>query len=231
MGNRTADWAAHVGRERRRYEDGEARLPGLGDPDERQRQLTRMGNAAAGAGLALLMLGRREEAAEWLARAADRYRESFADAPPESWGRPIGAVKARVLAGDWAAAGEDARWALEVGAAQSASPIGRYAACLALLVLDRDEEAGALTESLRRRDDFPAEVAETLAALAATDGAAYTRSVAAVLRSFEARTEYLEDVPVADTVAVLEALAARRSLAAALDSPLLPASPRRDFAS
>src|SRR5207248_4373158 len=119
-----SDWAAHFERERGRYEDGDARLPGLGEPDGRQRQLTRMGNAAAGAGLALLMAGRRDEAAEWFARAAERYRESFPDAPPGSWGRPIGAIKARLLAGDWAAAQRDARWTLDEEAAGSDSPIG-----------------------------------------------------------------------------------------------------------
>ena len=74
-------WNAHVEREVARYEDGAARLPGLTDADDRQRQLTRMGNAAGGAGLALLMDGRREEAETWFARAAERYRESFPEAP------------------------------------------------------------------------------------------------------------------------------------------------------
>src|SRR5712691_4674435 len=122
-----SDWAAHFERERGRYDDGAARLGVLEDPDDRQRQLTRMGNAAGGAGLALLMAARRAEAVEWLARAAERYRESFPDAPPGSWGRPIGAVKARVLADDWGGAEEDAGWTLEEGAAVSGSPIGRYA--------------------------------------------------------------------------------------------------------
>ena len=58
-----------------------------------------MGNAAGGAGLALLMQGNRDEASEWLHRAAEVYRESLADAPAGSWGRPIGAMKALVLAG------------------------------------------------------------------------------------------------------------------------------------
>ena len=43
-----------------------------------------------------------------------------------------------------------------------------------------------------------------------------------MLESFETRDEYLEDMPVADTVLVLQALAARRGLAADLTSPLLP---------
>jgi hypothetical protein len=46
-------------------------------------------------------------------------------------------------------------------------------------------------------------------------------AVADVLHSFETRDEYLEDMPVADTVIVLQALAARRGLAAELESPLL----------
>ena len=86
-------WVDHVEREEERYLDGAARLPSLEHADERQRQLTRMGNAAAGAGMALLMLARLDEAVMWFTRAAERYRESFAEAPPASWGRPIGAMK------------------------------------------------------------------------------------------------------------------------------------------
>ncbi len=216
-------WDAAIDRERRRYTDGERRLPQLADPDERQRQLTRLGNAATGAGLALLMAGDPEQATTWLARAAERYRASYADAPAGSWGRPIGAVKARVLAGDWDGAARDAAWALATGCADAASPIGRYAACLALLVLGRDDEAAPLAASLRDREDFPGAVAEALAALAARDRAGYDGAVRGVLESFETRADYLEEVPVADTVLVLQALAARRDLAVALASPLLPA--------
>lgn len=217
-----AVWAEHIAREIRRYEDGEARLPPPEDADERQRQLTRMGNAAAGAGLALLMDGRREEALPWLARAADRYRESYPLAPQGSWGRPIGALKADLIAGDRCAAESDARWALDAGAAASESPIGRYAACLALLVLGRDDEAGPLARTLEGRDDFPRDVAEALRALASGDAQAYDRAVRSVLASFEAREDYLEDVPIADTALVLQALAAPRGLAVELESDLLP---------
>jgi hypothetical protein len=45
-----------------------------------------------------------------------------------------------------------------------------------------------------------------------------------VLESFETRDEYLEDLPVADTVLVLQALAGRRGMEANLSSPLLPGS-------
>src|SRR5204862_5669073 len=141
---------------------GEARLE-PSDPDSHQRQLTRLGNAAGGAGLALLMEGRRDEAAKWFARAAERYRESFPLAPPGSWGRPIGAIKALVLAGDWPQAEEAAAWTLEAGAAESDSPIGRYAAALALLVLGRVAEARRPADQLRIRHVVPGDVGHALA--------------------------------------------------------------------
>ena len=215
------DWREHEVREVERYRDGESRLPE--QPDERQRALTRLGNAAGGAGLSLLMQGRRADAAEWLGRAAVRYRESWDGAPPGSWGRPIGMIKARLLAGDLAGAEADARWSLEQGPAEAESPIGRYCAVLALLVLGRDEEALPLAESIGGRDDFPEPVAEALAALAAGEVLAYYEAVEDVLLSFESREGYLEDIPAADTVLVLQALAAARDLAAELPaSPLLP---------
>jgi hypothetical protein len=219
------DWAAHLAREEARYRDGEARLSAGGDEDDSdpwQRQLTRLGNAAGGAGLALLMQGDREQAAGWFARAAARYRESFADAPPGSWGRPIGAIKALVLAGDWPGAEEAATWALTTGAAESDSPIGGYAAALALLVLGRDAEARVHADAIRIRDDFPADVGDSLAFIAAQDVVGYAVAIESVLESFETRDEYLEDLPVADTVLVLQAFAERRGMAAELISPFLP---------
>lgn len=216
------EWAEHVEREIERFRDGEARLPDVDDADTRQRQLTRMGNAAGGAGLAFLMQGRPDDASEWLHRAAEQYRESMADAPPESWGRPIGTMKALVLADDWAGAEDAARWTLELGAAESASPIGRYAATLADLILGDDEEARPLAVSIREREDFPGDVADALATIAAEDRLGYVYAIESVLESFATRDEYLEDIPVADTVIVLQALAARRNVAAELSSPLLP---------
>jgi hypothetical protein len=218
------DWAEHARREDARYRDGEARLPEAEDQDSRQRQLTRMGNAAAGVGLARLMAGDTEEGREWFARAVERYRESYELAPPGSWGRPIAILKARILSGDWDGAESDARWTLEQGAGDAESPIGRYAATLALLVLRRDQEARALADGLRTRDDFPAPVADALTYIAAEDPLGYSDAIEAVLESFETREDYLEDLPAADTVVVLQAFAARREMAAELSSLLLPRS-------
>jgi len=208
------NWAERADAAIERYEGGETR-------ELDQRQLTQLANAAWAAGLALLMSGRSDEAAEWLRRAAQRYRESWDGAPPDSWGRPIAAMKALLLAGDDAS--EAARWALEAGAAQAQSPIGRYAGTLALLVLGDDVEARALGATLRDLDDFPQSVADALVELAGADRIDYSLSVDSIVESFEQRTEFLEDLPVADTVLVLQRLAEPRGLAVELDaSPLLP---------
>jgi len=194
------DWRERYERAAARYEAGEARAL-----DERQ--LVQLANAAWAAGLSLLMAGDREEAAEWLRRSAARYRESWdAGSATEAWGRPIGAIKALLIAGDDAR--EAARWTLEAGAVRAESPIGRYAGVLALLVLDREAEAGALTATLS--EEFPSDVAVALASLAARDADGYAVSIGAVRRDFETRDDFLEDVPVPDTVLALDALAARR---------------------
>ena len=189
-----------------------------GELDERS--LVRRGNVAYAAGLGLLMLGD-PDAADWLGRAAATWRESWRDG--ESWGRPIGAIKASLLAGDNGAAEDHARWALDAGAERSTSPIGRYAAALALLVLARWADARHVTDSLRERDDFPHDVADALAYISAHDVVGYAEAIESVVASFETRTEYLEDARVADTALVLDLLARRRGIELELpDSDVLP---------
>ena len=208
-------WGEQAARAIERYAGGEKR-------GRDQRQLTQLGNAAWAAGLSLLMDGRRDEAAVWLRRAAERYRESWeAGAPSDSWGRPIAAMKALLLAGNTADAA--ALWALGAGARDADSPIGRYAGVLALLVLGEDAEAGVDASTLRGRDDFPSAVADSLAAIAAGDREGFARAVEDVLESFEQRADYLEDARVADTVLAVQVLASRRGLEADLrESELLP---------
>jgi hypothetical protein len=215
-----ADWEERATRARERFEDGATRLPE--GPDEGQRQLTRMGNAAWAAGLSLLMLGRRAEADDWLVRAAETYRRSWPDAPPGSWGRPIGAMKARLIAGDLDGGRTDARWALDAGASASESPIGRYAAALALLVLEDDAAAAAIVPTLAGAESIPPAVTATLGALAAGDAAGYETAISELVADFEARDEFLEDVPVADTVLALQVLAAERGVVVELTSVVLP---------
>jgi hypothetical protein len=194
------DWRERYERAAARYAAGERR-----ELDERQ--LVQLANAAWTAGLSLLMLGGSDEAADWLRRSAARYRESwYAGAATDAWGRPIGAIKALLIAGDDAS--EAARWALDAGAAEADSPIGRYAGVLALLVLGRDEDAAALAAKVG--EGVPAGVASALGALAVHDGAAYRTAVSAVRQDFEAREDFLENLPVPDTALVLDLLAAQR---------------------
>lgn len=208
------DWNAAAAKAIARYEGGETR--GLD-----QRQLTQLANAAWAAGLDLLMADRADESAGWLRRAAERYRESWNGAPPDSWGRPIAAMKSLLLADDDAT--DAARWALDAGAAEAESPIGTYAGTLAYLVLRRDDDALTLGATLCERDDFPPTVARAVVAIAAADQAAYREAIEDLLADFEQRTDFLEDVPVADTVLVLQRLAAARKLAIVLRaSPRLP---------
>jgi hypothetical protein len=196
------DWREPYEHAAARYAAGETR-----ELDERQ--LVQLANAAWAAGLSLLMAGDREGGAEWLRRSAARYRESWdAGAATDAWGRPIGAIKALLIAGEDATGA--ARWALDTGAVRADSPIGRYAGVLALLVLGRDPEAGALSATLG--EGFPSEVAAALAALAGHDADAYGVAVAAIRRSFEQREVYLEDVPVPDTALALDTLASARGL-------------------
>jgi hypothetical protein len=171
------------------------------EPDERQ--LVQLANSAWAAGLSLLMAGDRDRAREWLRRSADRYRESWdAGDGTDAWGRPIGAMKALLIAGE--DANSAAHWALDAGAAEAESPIGRYAGGLALLVLGRDEQAAEVAATLG--EGFPGDVA------AAHEEDAYRAAVDSIRRSFETREAFLEDVPVPDTALAFDALAARRGL-------------------
>jgi hypothetical protein len=190
-----------------------------GELDERS--LVRKGNVAYAAALGLLMAGDADAAHEWFRRAAARWRESWRGG--ESWGRPVGALKASLLAGDEPAVRELAHWSLELGSATADSPIGRYAGALALLALDRWPEARHLSESLRGRADFPPDAADALAYVAAADVVGYAEAVEAVVMSFETRSEFLEGARVADTALVLDLLARRRGIEVPLpDSDVLP---------
>src|SRR6059058_1809309 len=182
------NWIPTAEEKKSRYEEQH------GDLDERS--LVRKGNVAYAAGLALLMAAD-PESSDWFRRAAARWRESWSGG--ESWGRPIGALKASLLAHDDASVEEVARWTLELGTATADSPIGRYAATLALLALERWPEARHVAESLRGIEEFPQDVADALAYISADDVVGYIEAVDSVIESFETREEFLEEMQVADT--------------------------------
>jgi hypothetical protein len=189
------DWIAVAVEKQQRYEAVHGELD--------ERALVRRGNAAYAAGLALTM-AEDPAAAGWFRRAGEAWRASWdLGAAPDAWGRPIGVLKAGLLAGD--DVGAEAVWALGLGTADAPSPIGRYAAVLALLALGRRGEAARVAGTLD--DGFPTDVAAALAAIAAGDLEVYRAALDSVFASFESRDAYLEDVPVADTALVLVRLA------------------------
>jgi hypothetical protein len=205
-------------------EEHARRSAGRGRPGEREDfRLAAVAGASWAAGLAAAMAGRDAESRELLRRAADGYVVSWDAAPAGSWGRPIAALRCRLMAGDHEGAERDAQRALAEGAAEGEGAIAAYCACLASFVLGDDARATTLAESLADDEAFqPAAVAAALVAIGRRDAPAYAAAARAVLADFEARDAFLEDMPVADTVLVLDALAeARRIPSAPLPSPLL----------
>ena len=218
------DWDAKLAWAEAEHEARSQRPAAAGEREDFR--LAGIAGASWAAGLAALMLGQGDLAAERLRRAADEYAVSWRAAPAGSWGRPIAALRCRLLACDTRGAGADAASALDAGVTGADGPIAAYCASLALLVLARDDDAARHAAVLVSDPTFePAAVARALDALAAHDMPGYERAAAGVLDSFERRDAFLEDVPVADTVLVLDALARARGIPAAVrSSALLPAA-------
>jgi hypothetical protein len=215
------DWAAKRDGAVAEHARRAAAPPAKGERDDLR--LAGIAGASWAAGLASRMLGDEVAAAEWLGRAADEYTTSWEAAPPASWGRPIAVLRCRLMAGDPTGARAAAESALEAGAHEAPGPIGGYCAALALLAARRDAEAAPVADRIVAEGLEPASVGAALAALARGDEDGLATARRAVLRSFEERDAFLEDVPVADTVLVLDALAEARGLRVEpLPSELLP---------
>ena len=216
-------WDAHVEREVARYEDGEARLPGLTEADDRQRQLTRMGNAAGGAGLALLMDGRRDEAGDVV---RPRRRALPRELPRGAAGqlgtsdrRGQGAPAGRRLGRGTRGRRVGARRPRErcgvahrplCGVPGAARPRPRR----------RGARPGGLDPGPRRLSRQTSPTRWRLLPYAMPTPTE-RQSAPSCARSRRARSTS-RTFRVADTVIVLQALAARRELAVVLDSELLP---------
>jgi hypothetical protein len=171
-----------------------------------------------------LLAGDATAAGDQLRRAAERYRTSWELAPPRSFGRLTGMLKALVIAGDETAARDAAAYVREQVSEDDASPPAWYALGIAALVDGDDALARRAAEGMRAAGVEPfLRTADALDALARDDGAAYAAALAAIVADFEARDEHLTGVPIADTALMLERLAERRGLAAHPRSALLPA--------
>jgi len=177
--------------------------------------------AAEGEGYSRLLAGDRAGARESWREAAERYRASWESAGPTAYGRLIGLVKASVLVGEGAQAGAYARAALP---AEPESAPAHYALALAALAEGDAATAARAGRAMAAGGEAFARAGAALVALAEEDRDAYCAALAAIVEDFAARPEHLTGVRVADTAVVLEALAAPRGLAGAVESPLLPSA-------
>ncbi|MEA2381570.1 MAG: hypothetical protein QOH72_1541 [Solirubrobacteraceae bacterium] len=168
-----------------------------------------------------LLAGDGATASERLRAAAARYRASWELAPPRSFGRLIGMLKALVIAGDDSRA--EAAYVREEVPEDDASPPAWYALAIAALVEGDDALARRAADGMRAAGVEPFErTADAIDALARRDSAAYAAAAHAIVADFEGRDEHLTGVPIADTALMLERLAERRGLAAHPSSALLP---------
>jgi hypothetical protein len=153
---------------------------------------------------------------------ADLYRRSWEAAPPRSYGRLVGMLKAAILAdeeGDAREAASYVRTQIAVGGDSAAS---RYAVALAALIEVDDPLAARSASAMREGGEAFARTADAIEALAERDGERYARALEAVVADFASREVFLTGVAIADTAEALQRLAAPRGLRADIDSPLLP---------
>jgi hypothetical protein len=177
--------------------------------------------AAEGVAHAAFVDGDVEAARAAYADAVEKYRASWALAPPKSYGRLVGLLKAAVLGGDSAAAAEEVRAALDGDPDAAGSPVASYVLAVAALILGDDDAVGPVADVMDPRGGAFERTATALRALAAGDGTAYAEALAAIEADFAGRDEHLTGVAIADTAIMLELIARERGLAAELESPLV----------
>jgi hypothetical protein len=189
--------------------------------DGEHRDLMIAAIAAEGEAHAALLAGDSEAAGAAYARAVDGYRASWALAPPKSYGRLVGLLKAAVIGGGAGPAADEVRAALDGDPDAAGSPVASYVLAVAALVAGDDDAVAPLADVMEPRGGAFERTATALRALAAGDGAAYAAAATAIEADFAAREDHLTGVAIADTAIMLELIARERGLAAGLDSPLV----------
>jgi hypothetical protein len=168
-----------------------------------------------------LLEGDREAARRAFAAAAELYRRSWGQAPPQAYGRLVGMLKAGILAGEGIAEARYVREALPDDEAALRSPTASYARAVAALVEGQDAQARRFSEGMTGSEAFE-RTARAIAAIAQDDRQAYSAALSEIVRDFEQRAAHLTGVSIADTALMLERIAAGRGLAAGVRSPVLP---------
>jgi len=189
--------------------------------DGEHRELMLAAIAAEGEAHAALLAGDHDAARAAYLRAVDGYRASWELAPPRSYGRLVGLLKAAVIAGQGASAADEVRAALDGDPDAGGSPVASYVLAVAALIAHDDAAVVPLAEIMEPRGGAFERTATALRALAAGDGDGYAAAVAAIEADFGARDEHLTGVAIADTAIMLELIARERGLAAELESPLV----------
>lgn len=190
-------------------------------PDGEHKELMLAALAREAEGQRALLDGDDERGRALMLEAAGLYRRSWQLAPPASYGRLVGALKAAIIGGD---AGELAAYARTQIEDPPPSPAAAYVIVLACLVGDDDVTAAAATRLMREgASDAFARAADAAVALARGDAAGYALAVQAIANDFESREEHLTGVAIADTALMFERLAQARGMRAGIESALLPA--------
>lgn len=171
---------------------------------------------------AALLAGDHDAARATYARAAEQYRASWRLAPPKSYGRLVGLLKASVLAGDARAAAVEVRAELEGDPDAASSPVASYVLAVAAVILGDDDEVALRAARMEPRGEAFERTATALRALAARDEDAYAAALAAIEADFAHREDHLTGVAIADTAVMLERLADERGMAVRPSSPLVP---------
>ncbi len=170
---------------------------------------------------AALLAGDAAAAATAYALAVETYRASWKLAPPKSYGRLVGMLKAAVIGGAGGEAAAEVRAELAHDPDAPGSPVASYVLAVAALIAGDDDAVAPLAEVMQPRGGAFERTATALRALAAGDGDAYAAAVRAIVDDFAARDEHLTGVAIADTAIMLEIVAGTRGLAAGVDGPLV----------
>jgi hypothetical protein len=124
-----------------------------------------------------------ELAARDLLREAAAYRRSWEVAPPRSFGRLVGMLKAAVIAGGGE---QEASYARDQLAREGDSPASWYALGIAALLGGDDGLARRAAGGMRAGSAAFGRAADVLEALADGDGERYSHGVRAIVADFEA---------------------------------------------
>jgi hypothetical protein len=138
--------------------------------------------------------------------AASWYRRSYELASPTSYGRLVGMLKAAVLGGGGAEEAALVRGLLPDG---GTSPTSWYAVAIAALIEGSASRATRGAEAMREGGDAFRRAADAISAIAARDGDAARRAIAAIEEDFAARDAHLTGVAIADTAVLFATLLER----------------------